>query len=90
MPNLMESFGAGVARVLLPVINRRLDAVQADVKAEVGQFLDDARKDIPRIAKEVAQTAVQTVFDNTQIDEAADNALGVVNEFFGRFGMKLP
>lgn len=90
MANWVATFGDTVGKRLLPVLESRLDVVQKMLEAKVDQFLLDARADIPRIAKEVAQTAVQTVFDNTQIDEAADNAMNVVNQFFEHLGVKLP
>lgn len=87
---VVAAFGDAVGKRLMPILEARLDTIQALLEAKVDQFLLDARADIPRIAKDVAQTAVQTVFDNSSVDEAVEGGLGIVTDFFEKFGVKLP
>ena len=87
---VVATFGDAVGKRLAPILEARLNQVQASLEAKVDKFLLDARADIPRIAKEVAQTAVQTVFDNSSVDEAVEGGLDIVTDFFEKFGVKLP
>lgn len=85
--SIAGQFGEGVGRVLLPVLVKRLDAIQTDVMLEVRTFLAEARKDIPKIGGEVAKATVEAVFERTEIDETANRALGVLGGVLDRLGI---
>lgn len=84
----LEQFGAGVGKVLLPVLEKRLDLIQAEAMAKIDTFLTEARKDIPEIGGAVAKAAIEAVFENTQIDETADRALGALGGILDRLGIR--
>lgn len=85
--SIAGQFGEGVGRVLLPVLQKRLDLMQAEVMAKLDTFLAEARADIPKIAGEVSKATVEAVFAHTQIDETADRALGVLGGVLDRLGI---
>lgn len=94
------SFLDTIADLIWKRIKPEVDELQATAKQEMDEWqviaqqqLDEWRADamktlaeaLPRMAGEIAEKAVQTVFDNTQIDEATNDALGIVTGFFDQF-----
>jgi F0F1-type ATP synthase membrane subunit b/b' len=81
-------------------VNRELDEWQVIAQQELDDWREMAKQEIaafrteglamlkealPDMAGQVAEKAVQTVFDNTEIDEATNDALGIVRGFFDQF-----
>lgn len=84
---------------LEPLLVKRMDELQAIAKTELDEWqviaqqqLDEWRTDamtmlseaLPEMAGAVAEQAVKTVFEHTQVDEAADAVSGVITDIVGR------
>jgi F0F1-type ATP synthase membrane subunit b/b' len=81
-----------------------IDEMQATAKTELDEWqviaeqqLDEWRTEamamlkeaLPEMAGAIAEQAVKTVFEHTQVDEAADAVSGVITDIVGRLGFGL-
>lgn len=73
---------------LMALAEARLDAVQAKAFAEMEETRDKAllmMKDaLPEAAAAIAEATVKSVFEHTQIDEAANDVSGVLTGIIER------
>lgn len=78
----LTTIGNAIGDKVGPLIELKLDELSKRFEAKLDAWFDKAMATLPAVGAEIAEKAVQTVFDNTQIDEATDEALGVVTGFF--------
>jgi hypothetical protein len=84
-------------------LEKRLDDLQAKGIAELEETRDEAlrmvadkldafMKELPAVGAAFAESTVQTVFEHTQVDEAANQVSGVVTGILARlpFGLGRP
>jgi hypothetical protein len=84
-------------------LEKRLDDLQAKGIAELEETRDEAlrmvadkldafMKELPAVGAAFAESTVQTVFEHTQVDEAANQVSGVVTGILDRlpFGLGRP
>lgn len=84
---------------------KELDEWQALAQKELDEWqvlaesqLDDWRTEamtmlkeaLPEMAGAIAESAVKTVFEHTQVDEAADAVSGVISDIVNRLGIPFP
>ncbi|MBU8830816.1 hypothetical protein [Mycolicibacterium goodii] len=84
--------GNAIWAKLEPKLDARLDQIQAAAKQELTEWRQDAMKmlseALPEMAGAVAEQAVKTTFEHTQVDEAANAVSGVITEIVNR--LRLP
>lgn len=95
----LNVIGDAIWARLEPLLEKRLDQIQATAKAELDEWqviaqqqLDQWRTDamtmlseaLPEMAGAVAEQAVKTTFEHTQVDEAADAVSGVITGIVNR------
>lgn len=88
-----------IANLIWARIKPEIDEMQAVAKVELDEWqviaqqqLDQWRTDamtmlseaLPEMAGAVAEQAVKSVFEHTQVDEAADAVSGVITDIVGR------
>lgn len=88
-----------IANLIWARIKPEIDEMQATAKTELDEWqalaetqLDEWRTDamtmlseaLPEMAGAVAEQAVKTVFEHTQVDEAADAVSGVITDIVNR------
>lgn len=61
---------------VLPVIEKQMDELRADAMTMLAN-------ELPKIAGAVAESAIKSVFDNTHIDEAANDVSDVITSILG-------
>lgn len=91
--------GNAIWAKLEPLLTKRLDDFQAIAKQELDEWqviaqqqLDEWRKDamtmlseaLPEMAGKIAEQAVLTTFEHTQVDEAADAVSNAITDIVGR------
>lgn len=73
---------------------KELDEWQVIAQQQLDQWRADAMtmlsEALPEMAGAVAEQAVKTVFEHTQVDEAADAVSGVITDIVGRLGFPFP
>lgn len=89
--------GNAIWAKLEPLLNERLDRVQADANKQIAEFRADANRQLdafrtesmamlkqalPEMAGKVSEEAVKTIFEHTRVDEAANS---VSDAFIGIF-----
>lgn len=80
---LLASIGNAIGAHVAPVLEHKLDVFTE-------RALDMLAERLPDMAAAMAERVVKAVFDNTQIDEAADDAIGMVNDIFDNIRKGLP
>lgn len=89
---ILDAIGNAIWAKLEPLINTQLTAIRADAKAEIAAWRTDAMKmlseALPEMAGAVAEQAVKTTFEHTQVDEAANAVSGVITDIVNR--IRLP
>lgn len=69
------------------IVDRILDRVEPVIEKQMDQLRADAlamlSNDLPKIAGAVAESAIKAVFDNTHIDEAANDVSDVITGILG-------
>lgn len=98
----LTAIGNAIWAKLEPLLVARLDLVQKDAMAEltalrgdVMERLDKLEADtmamlkdaLPEMAGKVSEEAVKTIFEHTQIDEAANRVSGAFTGILGRLGL---
>ncbi|MGA5467186.1 hypothetical protein [Mycobacterium sp. NPDC050041] len=96
---ILATIGNAIWSKLEPLITSRLDEIQAIAKTEADEWqviaqqqLDEWRADamkmlseaLPEMAGAIAEQAVKTTFEHTQVDEAANAVSGVITDIVGR------
>lgn len=70
------------------IVDRILDRVEPVIDKQMTAFRADAmqllQNELPKIAGAVADSAIKAVFDNTNIDEAANDVSDVITSILGR------
>jgi hypothetical protein len=61
---------------VLPVIEKQMNELRADAMTMLAN-------ELPKIAGAVAESAIKAVFDNTHIDEAANDVSDVITSILG-------
>jgi hypothetical protein len=74
---LMTALGNAIWSRLEPKLDKQL----AEWRKDVMTMLSEA---LPEMAGAVAEQAVKTVFENTEVDEAADAVSGVITDIVNR------
>lgn len=87
---LLATIGNAIGAYVEPIIAKKLDALQVEFEKKLDDWFDKAMAALPEIGAKIAESAVKTVFDNTQIDEAVNDASGVVTDFFDNLRKGLP
>lgn len=97
--NFLSIIGNAIWAKLEPLLTKRLDEIQAVAKTELDEWqviaqqqLDEWRTDamvmlseaLPEMAGKIAEQAVLTTFEHTQVDEAANAVSGVITDIVGR------
>lgn len=92
-----------IANLIWARIKPEIDEMQATAKTELDEWQDIAetqldewrteamtmlKEALPEMAGAIAESAVKTVFEHTQVDEAADAVSGVISDIAKR--IKLP
>lgn len=69
------------------IVDRILDRVEPVIEKQLTDLRTDAMtmlaNDLPKIAGAVAESAIKAVFDNTHIDEAANNVSDIITGILG-------
>lgn len=85
---ILDTLGAAIWRHLKPLIETRLDEMQAEAVKQLDQWRADAMtmlsEALPEMAGAVAEQAVKTVFEHTQVDEATDAVAGRITDIMNR------
>lgn len=88
---LIATIGNAIWAKLSPLIETQLTGIRADAKAELAELRKDVmaevaaiREALPEIAGAVAEQAIKTTFEHTQVDEAADAVSGVITDIANR------
>lgn len=88
MGPLLSAIGNAIWAKLEPLIEARLDEVQAMAKQQLDEWRADSMamlsEALPDMAAAVAEQAVKTTFEHTQVDEAADAVSGVITDIVNR------
>lgn len=70
------------------IVDRVLDRIEPVISQQLTEFRNDAmtllQTELPKIAGAVAESAIKAVFDNTNIDEAANDVSDVITGILGR------
>lgn len=74
---LLDSIVDRILGRVTPVIEKQMDELRADAMTMLAN-------ELPKIAGAVAESAVKAVFDNTHIDEAANNVSDVITDILGK------
>ncbi|OBB15037.1 hypothetical protein A5761_14940 [Mycolicibacterium setense] len=89
---ILDTIGNVIWAKLEPLITARLNSIQEDAKAEIAAWRKDSMamlsEALPEMAGAVAEQAVKTTFEHTQVDEAANAVSGVITDIIGR--LRLP
>lgn len=89
---MLTLIGNAIWAKLEPLIAAQLTAIRADAKAELAAWRTDAMnmlsEALPEMAGAVAEQAVKTTFEHTQVDEAANAVSGVITDIISR--IRLP
>lgn len=108
--SIFATIGNAIWNKLEPLLNKRLDSLQATAKQELDEWQATAtaelaawrtetiamlERTLPTMAGAIAEEAVKTVFEHTQVDEAADKVSGVITAIVDRLppifgGLQLP
>ena len=90
-----------IANLIWARIKPEIDEMQATAKTELDEWqvlaetqLDEWRTEamamlkeaLPEMAGKIAEQAVLTTFEHTQVDEAANAVSGVITDIVGRLG----
>lgn len=69
------------------IVDRILDRVEPVIEKQLTDLRSDAMtmlaNELPKIAGAVAESAIKAVFDNTHIDEAANNVSDIITGILG-------
>ncbi|WP_104151099.1 hypothetical protein [Mycobacterium intracellulare] len=69
------------------IVDRILDRVEPVIEKQLTDLRTDAMtmlaNDLPKIAGAVAESAIKAVFDNTHIDEAANDVSDIITGILG-------
>lgn len=67
---------------LVPIVENRLDAVTQQALALI-------TAELPKLAATISESAIKSIFEHTDIDEAANTVSDTINEIFNRlpFGL---
>lgn len=88
MDRILAALGNAIWSRLEPKLDERLDAMQELAKQQLDEWRADAMtmlsEALPEMAGAVAEQAVKTTFEHTQVDEAADAVSGVITDIIGR------
>lgn len=75
-------------KIIDGIVDRILGRLEPVINKQLTEFRNDAmtllRHDLPKIAGAVADSAIKAVFDNTNIDEAANDVSDVITGILGR------
>lgn len=86
--SILSAISDAIWAKLEPLIESRLNELQAEAKQQLDQWRADAiamlSEALPEMAGAVAEQAVLTTFQHTQVDEAADAVSGVITDIVGR------
>lgn len=86
--SILDTIGNAIWVRLEPLITAQLTAIRTDAKNEIAAWRTDAMKmlseALPEMAGAVAEQAVKTTFEHTQVDEAANAVSGVITDIVGR------
>lgn len=76
MKGILAAVGDAIWSRIEPLLDRHLTALRADAKQELDEWRADAMtmlsEALPEMAGAIAEQAVKTTFEHTQVDEAAD------------------
>lgn len=77
MNALLTALGNAIWSRLEPKLDKQLEEWRKDVMTMLSEAL-------PEMAGAVAEQAIKTTFEHTQVDEAADAASGVITDIVNR------
>ena len=85
---IFTTIGDAIWARLEPMIDQKLDELQVVALRELEQWraeaMDMLAEAMPEMAGAIAEQAVKTTFEHTQVDEAADAVSGVITDIVGR------
>lgn len=86
--NLLTRIGDAIWDKLEPKLDERIDQLRDAAIQELYEWRADAMtmlsEALPEMAGAVAEQAVKSVFEHTQVDEAADAVSGVITDIVNR------
>lgn len=89
--SFLSIIGDAIWAKLEPLLTARLDKVEADVNTQLDKLRTDAmamlKEALPEMAGAVSEHAVEAIFANTHIDEAANSVSDVFTGILGRLGL---
>lgn len=84
--SFLSIIGDAIWAKLEPLLTARLDKVEADVNTQLDKLRTDAmamlKEALPEMAGAVSEHAVEAIFANTHIDEAANSVSDVFTGIF--------
>ena len=87
----LATIGDAIWARIRPLLDEHLDEMQDTVKVELAEWRKDAMtmlsEALPEMAGKIAEEAVKTTFEHTQVDEAANAVSGVITDIIGRINI---